>query len=209
VKKILSFICLLFLIKTAFAQSVDIGTGYISIKTNNNYALSFYKINNGGTQNPSAISFGSFDNGNYFTHGAISVKPFEFAQSINGFGSFKFSTGFGESMNITYNNVTHNVFTKLGADAPAIKIKKLAGTTRSTEGTQVTLNHGLQESKILSISVMVDTETNDFIHPSYRSAPGYEFEWFLFDGSIYVKNVSGNSSNILSKPIKILITYEE
>lgn len=102
-----------------------------------------------------------------------------------------------------------NGFTKLGADAPAIKVKKFTGTTASTQGLSVEINHGLTDAKILDISVMVDYLTNSFIHPSYTLNPGFQFNWYSNDGRIIIYNVSGNSSSILSKPFKILITYEE
>lgn len=102
-----------------------------------------------------------------------------------------------------------NGFTKLGSDAPAIKVKKILANTRSTQGAQQSVLHGLDESKILAVAVMVDYESNDYVPPSFKSATGYEFEWSLFGNSIIIKNVAGNSANILSKPVKILITYEE
>jgi hypothetical protein len=208
-KKIILFTPFLFLINFAIAQSVDVGSDYIQIKTNNSSALSLYRINNGGARNPTGIRFGSYDNGSFSINGSISVKPFEFAQNINGFGSFKFSTGFGESMNITYNNVTHNVFTKLGADAPAIKTIKITTTTAAAQGVQTTIPHGLTASKILGIQAMVKQNIVDFIPPSHDATAGTWYDVKISGPDIVIFNKAGSSSNILSKAISILITYEE
>ena len=41
------------------------------------------------------------------------------------------------------------------------------------------------------------------------SLNGYRFSWVEGGGAVSVTNVFGASANILSKPIKILITYEQ
>jgi hypothetical protein len=100
-------------------------------------------------------------------------------------------------------------FTKLGTDAPAIKVKKFTATTGSSQGGIVQIAHGLTSSKILNINVLVEYSTDDYVPSSYESVVGFEFEWVHENGIVFVKNISGNSSQILSKPIKVLITYEE
>ncbi len=102
-----------------------------------------------------------------------------------------------------------NGYTKLGSDAPSIKVKKLTGTTSAAEGGFVNIASGVTSSKILSVSVMVSYNTNAWIGPYYGVA-GYNFRWVVaINGSISVENYSGDSASILSKPITILITYEE
>ncbi len=101
-----------------------------------------------------------------------------------------------------------NGFTKLGSDAPAIKVKKLTGTTGSTENMTISIAHGLTDSKILSVTVLVDYSTNSFVPASY-SRIGYEFDFYISLGNIYIRNSATNSYLILSKPIKVLVTYEE
>lgn len=100
-----------------------------------------------------------------------------------------------------------NGATKLGSGAPAIMMKKLTGTTASSDGGSVSIAHGVDASKILSIEVMVEWTTSSYIPPRYPVS-GYEFYWGSGGANINVINVSGNSGSILSKPIKILITYE-
>jgi hypothetical protein len=48
-----------------------------------------------------------------------------------------------------------NGYTKLGSDAPSIKVKKLTGTTAATEGGFVFITHGLNSLKILAVSILV------------------------------------------------------
>ncbi|MCP9769771.1 hypothetical protein EGI22_17845 [Lacihabitans sp. LS3-19] len=105
-----------------------------------------------------------------------------------------------------------NGFTKLGSDAPKIKVKKLIGTTASTQGGSVTIAHGVTSSKIISISALVrfnGSAADAWVGNGYTGAPGFEFS-YLYDGSfVYIVNTSGNSTSILSKDIKVVITYEE
>src|SRR5262249_49333701 len=99
--------------------------------------------------------------------------------------------------------------TRLGSvTAPSIKVAKLTATTSSFDGGTAWVAHGLDDSKILSIEVMVDYSANAFVPPSYVMNPGYEFSWYSGGGYITVWNKSGNSSLILSRPFRILVTYE-
>jgi hypothetical protein len=102
-----------------------------------------------------------------------------------------------------------NGYTKLGSDAPSIKVKKLTGTTAATEGGEVLISHGLDSSKILSISVMVNPAGSTWYGPNFLVFNGYHFNWNLVGGQIDIYNAPGASANILSKPVKILITYEQ
>ncbi len=101
-----------------------------------------------------------------------------------------------------------NGFTKLGTDAPAIKIKKFTGTTSSIQNGQAAIPVGINGSKILSINVLVEYLPSYFIPSSY-SRSGYEFDFYFENLNLYVWNSATNSNLILSKPIKIMITYEE
>ncbi|MFT3795026.1 hypothetical protein [Flavobacterium sp.] len=102
-----------------------------------------------------------------------------------------------------------NGFTKLGSTAPAIKILKLTGTTNASQGVQTAVAHGLTSSKILSVSVLVDYTASASVPPSYGGSAGYEYDYFVNGTSVVVWTKSGNSGNILSKPFRILVTYEE
>jgi hypothetical protein len=100
-----------------------------------------------------------------------------------------------------------NGYTKLGSDAPSIKVKKLTGTTAATEGGFVFITHGLNSLKILAVSILVQNGGVSY-GPNLQ---GYSvnFLWVLNSGNVEVSNVFGDSAFILSKPVRILITYEE
>jgi hypothetical protein len=102
-----------------------------------------------------------------------------------------------------------NGYTMLGSGAPKIQMKKLTGTTAATQSGQVSIAHGLTASKILSVDIMVEYSPNNFVHHSYQYNGGYEFNFFISPASITIANISANSANILSKPYKIIITYEQ
>jgi hypothetical protein len=103
-----------------------------------------------------------------------------------------------------------NGFTKLGDDAPKVKLKKLTGTTSSTEGGSVFINHGIGNGdKILQVSIEVERTNGAWYANGYTGESGYIFDYFYGDSFLYITNKVGNSSNILSRPLKALIVYEE
>ncbi len=101
-----------------------------------------------------------------------------------------------------------NGFTKLGSDAPAIKYKKLTGTTAATDWGSVSIPHGLPLAKILSVSVLLVVSSQG-IPPFFTGADGFEYNYYIDQTHIWILNKANNSVNILSKPVTILITYEE
>lgn len=107
-----------------------------------------------------------------------------------------------------------NGFTKLGSDAPAIKIKKLTTgcTTSANSGFpsgEISLTHGITPSKILKVEALVEYATNFWVKDG-NDLFGYEFDVYVTNTTISLRNLSGSaSSEIRSKPCKILITYEE
>ena len=103
-----------------------------------------------------------------------------------------------------------NGATKLGTDAPAIKMKKLMGTTGSEQGAQINIAHGLNSAKILAVNVLVQYASEGYDVPSsYTFNPGYEFTYYVTSTDIWIWLKSGNSATIVSKPFKILVTYDE
>jgi hypothetical protein len=114
-------------------------------------------------------------------------------------------------------NLEVNGFTKLGSDnvsatsySPAIKVRKLVGTTSATQTGCTFIYHDIVPAKVIGIQVMVEYVTATYIQPSYTRDAGYEFNWVANPGTaVQICNVSGNSGSILSKPVIILITYEE
>ena len=110
----------------------------------------------------------------------------------------------------TNNGLAVDKFSKLGSDAPLIKVKKLTGTTGAAQGDIIPISHGLTSTKILSITVLVQFETNgQYVPHSYTNTNGYQFDFYSDATNIQVRNHPTNSGQILSKPIKVMITYEE
>jgi hypothetical protein len=115
----------------------------------------------------------------------------------------------GDSLNL---NAKVNIrdFTRLGTQtsgAPAIKMKKITGTNGAA-GVLTPFAHGLTQSKILSVSVLINASTGNDV--TARSTYGtFEFDYYISNTNIYVKNISGNDSSIVNRPVRILITYEE
>lgn len=110
-------------------------------------------------------------------------------------------------------NVEVAGFTKLGseASAPKIKMKTLTSVTGATQGAanSPTMFHGVTASKIISVSLFVDFGLNFFIPPGFVAAPGEQYDYQITGDRIETFNHPTNSGNILSKPIKVVITYIE
>lgn len=104
-------------------------------------------------------------------------------------------------------------YTQLGTTAdgaPAIKMKKLTTTSSSSQGGVVTVAHGLNRAKILGVHVLLTYAAGVADIPGpYLDVAGYEYNWQVTSTDINIYNKTGNSANILSKPVRILITYEE
>ena len=110
-------------------------------------------------------------------------------------------------------NIGITGFTQLGKTtegAPVIKMKKLTTTSAALQTGSATIAHGLDRSKILSVQVLLTYLASAADIPaSYLDVPGYEYNWQVNNNDVWIINKAANSANILSKPIRILITYEE
>ncbi len=102
-----------------------------------------------------------------------------------------------------------NGFTKLGSTAPAIKVIKLTGTTGAAQGNTTFMAHGLTSSKILAVNILVEYAAGSSVPPSYNGSAGFEYDYYINGANIAVWTKSANSASILSKPIRVLVTYEE
>lgn len=107
----------------------------------------------------------------------------------------------------TFTDVVVNNYTQLGSDAPAIKFKKLTGTTAATEGAGVVIAHGLDRTKILTVDILVDDGALS-IGPGGAVSPGRVFTRQVSPFDVEVWTHTTDSENILSKPFTVLITYE-
>jgi hypothetical protein len=117
--------------------------------------------------------------------------------------------GFGNAY--IQRNANIGGYTNLGLAAPPIKMKRLAITTSGAAGGTVTIAHGLTQSKILSVSVLVNATTGDDIPPSYSHYLNSDYLYFFRVSStnIIIENSNGNHAQIAGRPVRILITYEE
>jgi hypothetical protein len=104
---------------------------------------------------------------------------------------------------------TFSNYTELGESGPAIKMKKLTGTTDSAEGGDTVVAHGLDGAKILDISVTVDRGDGWFFPPEHTFNAEHQYSVAFSDSNVSVVNSAANSANILSKSFTVLITYEE
>lgn len=102
-----------------------------------------------------------------------------------------------------------NGYTKLGTDAPAVRMKKLTGTTAATEGGFVDIAHGVAAAKILAVQVLIEWTTGSWIGDGYMQNPEYQAHYLVNGTNIRVFNHGTSSGAILSKPVKVLVTYEE
>lgn len=105
---------------------------------------------------------------------------------------------------------TFNDYTKLGSDAPVIKMLKLTGTTASTQAGSTTVSYGsIAGAKIISWTCEVRHTDNESMPPDYTYIAGYEYKVYKGNGAFTVTTSDANSTNILSKPVVITIFYEE
>ncbi len=70
-----------------------------------------------------------------------------------------------------------NGYTKLGSDAPAIKMKKFTLSSASTQGGDVFVVHGLNRSKILGVQALLSYDANGEVPPRFNDSPGYEYKF--------------------------------
>ncbi|MBK7083859.1 MAG: hypothetical protein IPH53_04025 [Flavobacteriales bacterium] len=130
------------------------------------------------------------------------------SMALGGAGANAVNVGIGTSAPQAELEV--NGFTMLGSDAPRIKMKKLTGTTAAADGGFSSVPHGLAMAKILAVSVLVEASAgNNWIPPNFSWVAGWQYTYTLNNANITVYNLPGVSAGVLSKPIKILVTYEE
>jgi hypothetical protein len=103
-----------------------------------------------------------------------------------------------------------NGFTKLGSTAPAIKTKKLAGTTAALQASQTIITHGIvTHTKILAVDLYIDNISGLSIPPDLTAISNNQYNYFISTSSIIINFINGNAAQIVNRPFRILITYEE
>jgi hypothetical protein len=109
-------------------------------------------------------------------------------------------------------NVEIAGFTKLGSEpsAPKIKMKTITSTTGATEGSDSSFPHGLTASKIIDYSVLVEVAGGGvWVKSGHTHFTERQFDTEINTVNIRVYNNPTNSGNILSRPIKVVVTYTE
>jgi len=171
-----------------------------------------------GTTNPATMTnYVTLTIGNNEASKSGAIKFRSTYNSGDGAEVFQMTDGaFAVNINASHRALTMGIgwlvlngFTKLGGDAPAIKHKKLTGTTNAAGGGIVEINHGIAKGKILDVAVCVWYSATGSMAPEFTGIAGYQYHSYHDGIWVYVTNHVTNSENILSKPIKILITYEE
>ena len=103
-------------------------------------------------------------------------------------------------------------FSKLGEDAPSVKMKKITGTTPPNQGFCTTVSLGdISHDKVLQYKVLVNygAGLTAYVSEEYSFNPNYRFSTYLASSGLSVCLQSGNSSNLVSKSFRVLVTYEE
>lgn len=111
-------------------------------------------------------------------------------------------------------NVEISGYTRLGeasGGAPYIKMKELPiTTTGGNHNSTVSIPHGLTASKIISVSVLVESTTDNFIPPEYSTAINLRYSFSVSPTDIVIQNNTlVGDCVICSKPAKVLIIYKE
>ncbi len=90
-------------------------------------------------------------------------------------------------------------------------MKELSGTFTASTGSITTIAHGLTQSKVLSVQVLVNANSGNDIGENYPSwaAIGFEYTHFLSPTNVILYGRNGNDASLLGRPVRILITYKE
>lgn len=111
----------------------------------------------------------------------------------------------------TDGSITHQAGTRLGSDAPSLRIKKLTGTTSGTAGATTSIAHGLTGANIRGIIVEVRPAadpTQGFPPGVSFASPNRQYEAFFGGSNIAITTHPTNSSAILSSSFTVLVIYE-
>ena len=152
------------------------------------------------------------------TNGYVTIN----SGSVDRTGFFEWKTGNGtrlgymgdgsDSVILAMDNGAHlkiSGYTKLGSDAPAIKVKKFTFTAAS-QGNSVDVTTGLTFSKILGFDMLIVTGSGNKVPPSFGDT-GTESCYRAYvtsSGKVNVTTPTG-ATGIAGQTGSVLVTYEE
>jgi hypothetical protein len=100
-------------------------------------------------------------------------------------------------------------YTVLGEQSAKIKMRKYSFFTNGFDGGVATIALGFLSEKVLEVSIMIEASPTIFYPLNYTAQAGYQVQYKLEGNAIQLRNIAGNCGNVLGKPIKINVTYEE
>jgi hypothetical protein len=105
-----------------------------------------------------------------------------------------------------------NGFTRLGAGAPLIKMARVTGNMPGANSSASTTT-GIDDAKVLQVMVTATDGVNGIVAPLTDLLGGvlggFEYSYTLKNGVFTVKTTLLNSLNIVGKPYKAVILYEQ
>jgi len=113
--------------------------------------------------------------------------------------------------NLYTDSINADGFSTLGAGALPVKFKLVSGATGATEGSETTVDLGVDVIKISNAAIFVVASGTELMPPHHTTIPGYEFDWRLSKiGAQHLAVVNlhaTNSENILLKPFRVGFFY--
>lgn len=129
---------------------------------------------------------------------------------LNSLLNIDFRTGGNSVSDVVIDNYG---YTKLGNDAPSIKMKMLYGTSANTVTGARQLPHGLGDAnRILSVQVHMNFQPNgnDVFYPAGIAFDNQNYTYFWDEFNVTVQNnASTGSTLVLNRPIRVLVIYEQ
>lgn len=129
---------------------------------------------------------------------------------LNSLFKIDFRTGGNTVSDVAIDNYG---YTKLGNDAPSIKMKMLYGTSASTVTGARQLPHGLGDAnRILSVQVHMNFQPNgnDVFYPPEIAFPNQNYTYFWDEFNVTVQNnANTGTTSVLNRPIRVLVIYEQ
>lgn len=98
-------------------------------------------------------------------------------------------------------------FTTLG-DNVAIKLKRVTGTTSTSQGGVVSFPHGLTGDKIVGVISKIAHDAQAGLGSDFDTyGPGYAYDCWHDSNNVNVQNSPSSSQLVLGKPISVLLFY--